>query len=143
MKLQTMETVKKTHKELVSLAIEAMKASYSPYSGFAVGAALECDDGSVYLGCNIENAAFTPTICAERNAFFKAVFDGKRNFTRIAVVGGKNGVISSMTAPCGVCRQVMREFCGDDFKILMFDGTTVTEKTLAEILPLSFGPNDL
>jgi len=129
--------------ELIALAEESMKRSYSPYSGFRVGAALECADGEIYTGCNIENAAFTPTNCAERTAFFKAVSEGKRDFVRIAVVGGKNGVISSMTAPCGVCRQVMREFCGDDFRILMYDGGKITEKTLGELFPDSFGPADL
>ena len=129
--------------ELIALAEDAMKKSYSPYSGFAVGAALECADGEIFTGCNIENAAFTPTNCAERTAFFKAVSEGKRSFVRIAVVGGKNGVISSMTAPCGVCRQVMREFCGDDFAVLMYDGENITEKTLGELFPDSFGPADL
>ena len=135
--------MKKTNEELVSLAAEAMKRSYSPYSGFSVGAALECADGSVYTGCNIENAAFTPTICAERTAFFKAVSDGKRDFVRIAVVGGKSGNITSLTTPCGVCRQVMREFCGDDFPVIMSDGETIVEKTLGGLFPLSFGPGNL
>ena len=129
--------------ELIVLAEESMKKSYSPYSGFQVGAALECADGTVYTGCNIENAAFTPTNCAERTAFFKAVSEGKRDFVRIAVVGGKGGVITSMTAPCGVCRQVMREFCGDNFGIILYDGETVTEKTLGELFPDAFGPADL
>ena len=132
-----------TDQALLEKAKEAMASAYAPYSGFKVGAALECADGTIYTGCNIENASFTPTICAERVAFFTAVRDGKRDFTRIAVVGGKDGVITSSTAPCGVCRQVMREFCRDDFRILMTDGNTVTVKTLAEMLPLSFGPDDL
>lgn len=105
--------------ELLRLAVEAMGRAYVPYSGYQVGAALLCADGTVYQGCNIENASYTPTICAERNAFFKAVYDGKREFSAIAVVGGKNGVISGIFPPCGVCRQVMREFCRDDFCIYM------------------------
>ena len=132
-----------TQSELITLAAEAMKRSYSPYSNFKVGAALECTDGTVYTGCNIENAAYTPTNCAERTAFFKAVSEGRRDFSRIAIVGGKDGVISSPTAPCGVCRQVMREFCGDDFIILLYDGENIIETTLGELFPRSFGPEDL
>ena len=135
--------MKITEKELVALAVGAMQKSYSPYSNFAVGAALECSDGTVYTGCNIENAAFSPTNCAERTAFFKAVSEGRRDFVRIAVVGGKNGVISSYTSPCGVCRQVMREFCGGDFAVLMYDGENIAKTTLADLLPNSFGPDNL
>ena len=102
-------------KELCALAVEAMGHAYAPYSGYKVGAALLCADGTVYQGCNIENASYTPTVCAERTAFFKAVYDGHRDFTAIAVCGGKDGVITGAFPPCGVCRQVMREFCGDDF----------------------------
>jgi len=98
-----------------------------------------CADGSVYQGCNMENASYTPTICAERTAFFKAVYDGHRDFTAIAVCGGKNGVITGAFPPCGVCRQVMREFCDDDFVIYMADSPDHWEShTLAEILPYSF-----
>ena len=86
--------------ELITLAAEAMKRAYAPYSGFWVGAALLCADGSVYQGCNMENGSFTPTVCAERTAFFKAIYDGKRDFTAIAVVGGKNGEISGYFPPC-------------------------------------------
>ena len=126
-------------KELLSLAVEAMGHAYVPYSGYCVGAARLCADGSVYQGCNIENASYTPTICAERNAFFKAVYDGKRDFSAIAVVGGKDGVISGIFPPCGVCRQVMREFCRDDFLIYMGgpEGSYETH-TLAEMLPFGF-----
>lgn len=125
--------------ELVAMAKEAMTHAYAPYSGYKVGAALLCADGAVYQGCNIENASYTPTICAERTAFFKAVYDGHRDFTAIAVCGGKDGVITGAFPPCGVCRQVMREFCGDDFQIHMAgaDGAWETH-TLAEILPYSF-----
>lgn len=130
-------------KDLVSLAVNAMQSAYAPYSGFTVGAALETADGTVYTGCNIENAAFTPTVCAERVAFFQAIRDGHRNFKQIAVVGGKNGNVTSFTAPCGVCRQVMREFCADDFLVLLYDGTDIRETTLGGLLPHSFSPADL
>ena len=128
-----------TPEKLMELAVEAMGHAYVPYSGYKVGAALLCADGSVYQGCNIENASFTPTVCAERTAFFKAVYDGHRDFTAIAVCGGKNGVITGPFPPCGVCRQVMREFCGDEFILYLVgaDGTYET-LTLAEILPHSF-----
>lgn len=130
-------------KDLMKLAVNAMQSAYAPYSGFKVGAALETADGTVYTGCNIENAAFTPTVCAERVAFFQAVRDGHRKFTQIAVAGGRNGEINSFTAPCGVCRQVMREFCTDDFTVLLTDGSTIRETTLGELFPLSFSPSDL
>ena len=104
-----------TPEKLAELAIEAMAHAYVPYSGYKVGAALLCADGRVYQGCNIENASYSPTVCAERTAFFKAVYDGHRDFTAIAVCGGKDGVITGPFPPCGVCRQVMREFCRDDF----------------------------
>ena len=125
--------------KLCELAIEAMSRAYVPYSGYKVGAALLCADGTVYQGCNIENASFTPTVCAERSAFFKAVFDGHREFVAIAVCGGKDGVITGPFPPCGVCRQVMREFCEDDFRILMVgENRTFEEVTLAQLLPYSF-----
>ena len=128
-----------THEKLCELAIEAMSRAYVPYSGYKVGAALLCADGTVYQGCNIENASFTPTVCAERSAFFKAVFDGHREFVAIAVCGGKDGVITGPFPPCGVCRQVMREFCEDDFRILMVgENRTFEEVTLAQLLPYSF-----
>lgn len=128
---------------LIALAKEAMENAYAPYSGFKVGAALLTKDGRVYTGCNIENASYTPTICAERVAFFSAVRDGVREFEKIAIVGGKNGVITSFTYPCGVCRQVMREFCTDDFKLIFHNGEIIEEHTLAELLPCSFSPLDL
>ena len=133
------------NKELIELAGKARKASYSPYSGYAVGAALLCADGTVYLGCNIENAAFSPTVCAERTAFFKAVYDGEREFEAIAIVGGPAGKpVSSPCAPCGVCRQVMREFCKDDFKIYLGKGDgTYVESSLIEMLPFSFSGSNL
>ncbi len=131
--------------ELVNLAIEAREHAYAPYSNFAVGAALLTKGGKVYQGCNIENVSFTPTNCAERTAFFTAVYQGEREFEAIAVVGGPAGKpVSSLCAPCGVCRQVMREFCKDDFKIYLSKGDgTYVEKTLIEMLPLSFSGDNL
>ena len=132
-----------TKEELVALAKEAMTHAYVPYSGYKVGAALLTKDGRVYQGCNIENASYTPTVCAERTAFFKAVYDGARDFAAIAVVGGKNGEITGFFPPCGVCRQVMREFCGDDF-IIYFGGAENEIKTLTlkDILPYSFSAGE-
>ncbi len=129
--------------ELTALAQEAMGRAYAPYSGFCVGAALLCADGTVYQGCNVENASYGPTVCAERVAFFKAVYDGHRDFQAIAVCGGKNGVISGFFPPCGVCRQVMREFCKDDFRIYIVgkDGQYQL-RTLAELLPFSFNAGE-
>ena len=128
-----------TPETLMEKAVEAMGNSYSPYSGYTVGAALLCEDGTVYQGCNIENASYTPTVCAERTAFFKAVYDGHRDFRAIAVCGGKNGVITGSFPPCGVCRQVMREFCRDDF-IIYTGGAEgkLNAYTLAQLLPQSF-----
>lgn len=120
-----------------------MERAYVPYSGYRVGAALLADDGSVWTGCNIENASYTPTVCAERTAFFKAVSEGARGFRRIAVCGGKGGRIEGAFPPCGVCRQVMSEFCSDDFEILVIRGTEpllYDTYTLAQLLPLRFSP---
>ena len=128
-----------TPKELIALAKEAMEKAYAPYSEFLVGAALLCSDGSVYQGCNIENAAFSPTNCAERTAFFKAVSEGHRDFTAIAICGGKGGVITGKVTPCGVCRQVMGEFCGEDFRIyLAKENDGYEERTLGQLLPEGF-----
>ena len=133
-----------TDNELILKAIESMKNSYSPYSEFKVGAALLSESGKVYTGCNIENVAFGPSICAERVAFFKAISEGEKNFSKIAVVGGKDGIISSSTPPCGVCRQVMREFCDDDFEILIVRENENYEKVLLkDLLPNSFKPEIL
>ena len=128
-----------TPEKLAQMAVTAMQGAYAPYSGYKVGAALLCADGTVYSGCNIENASYTPTVCAERTAVFKAVFDGRRDFTAIAVCGGKDGVITGAFPPCGVCRQVMREFCGDGFTVYLVgkDGAFQT-LTLGELLPHSF-----
>ncbi|MBQ4557186.1 MAG: cytidine deaminase [Clostridia bacterium] len=127
-----------TKEELCTLAKEAMQNSYSPYSNCKVGAALLSDSGKVYLGCNIENASFSPTICAERSAFAAAVSAGERKFSAIAVTGGKNGEIDGAFYPCGVCRQVLREFCDDDFPIYVLTKNGIISLTLKDLLPYSF-----
>ena len=133
-----------TPEKLMDLAKSAMEKSYSPYSGYRVGAALLCADGTVYQGCNIENAAFSPTVCAERCAIFKAVSEGKRDFRAIAIVGGRAGEVPGRAAPCGVCRQVMGEFCGDDFKIyLLGSNGNIGEYTLDTLLPERFGAGSM
>ena len=132
-----------TEKELLELAIKAADFAYVPYSKFRVGAALECSDGTVFTGCNVENSSYGATNCAERTAIFKAVYDGRRDFVAIAVCGGKDGVITGQFPPCGVCRQVMREFCGDDFKILMVNPEGYEEVTLAQLLPYSFSVSNM
>lgn len=128
-----------TKEQLVSLACEARKHSYSPYSDISVGAALLTTSGRVYTGANIENASFTPTVCAERVAFYKAIDAGERDFSVIAVVGGRGGNIpKNAFTPCGVCRQVMAEFCKEDFKVLVFDGKETAEYSLSELFPHGF-----
>ena len=124
--------------KLMEYAMEAMGRAYAPYSGFCVGAALLCADGAVYQGCNIENAAFSPTICAERTAFAKAVSEGQREFVAIAICGGKEGKIETVCTPCGVCRQVMAEFCKPDFQLYMAKADSIDTKTLEQLLPNSF-----
>lgn len=125
---------------MLDLAYEAMEKAYTPYSHFQVGACLKGESGSYYLGCNIENASYTPTNCAERTAVFKAVSEGEREFCGIVIVcSGKNPA-----APCGVCRQVLREFCKSDMPVVFADASrNYTESTLGELLPHSFGPEDL
>ena len=130
-----------TKEQLATIAKEAMEKAHSPYSGYKVGAALLCTDGSVYTGCNVENASFSATNCAERTAFFKAVSEGKKEFTAIAICGGKNGVIEGVFPPCGVCRQVMREFCADDFEIYLLKSDGIETYTLGQLLPVSFQPD--
>lgn len=128
-----------TAEALVKSAKEAMLRAYSPYSGYKVGAALLCKDGTVYQGCNVENASYGGTNCAERTAFFKAVYDGHREFSAIAICGGKDGNITGLFPPCGICRQVMAEFCGADFLIYMVgEGDSYVTKTLGELLPCGF-----
>ena len=133
-------------KSLIEAALSARQASYSPYSNYQVGAALLTESGTIYTGCNIENAAYSPTNCAERTAFFKAVSEGERNFRAIAIVGGaKAKDIDNYAYPCGVCRQVMVEFCDAD-KFWVIAARSITEyivKTLSELLPDSFGSTNL
>ncbi len=131
--------------ELIKTALEMRKRSYTPYSHFNVGAALLASNGQIFTGCNIENAAFTPTNCAERTAFFKAVSEGVTDFAAIAIAGGPDGSDPvDYCPPCGICRQVMSEFCNDDFKIIMVKSETEYKiVTLPEALPDRFGPKDL
>lgn len=124
--------------ELIEKAKQAMENAYAPYSGFQVGAALLCADGTVYTGCNMENAAYSPTLCAERTAFAKAISEGKRDFKAIAVCGGKGGKITGICAPCGVCRQVMAEFCKEDFQVILVKPQGYELRTLSQLLPDQF-----
>ena len=131
--------------KLIETAMEQLKFSYTPYSNFKVGASLLTKNGQIYTGCNIENAAYTPTNCAERTAFFKAVSEGVKEFDAICIVGGKDGVLTEYAPPCGVCRQVMMEFCDPEtFQIIL---AVSREKydifTLKELLPFGFGPDNL
>lgn len=132
---------------LMEMAQKARTFAYTPYSHFAVGAALLCEDGSIVTGCNVENAAYSPGNCAERTAVFKAVSEGKRSFLAIAVVGAKEGLApegDTICSPCGVCRQVLREFCDvGTFRVYLTNGDQVLCYTLEELLPLSFGPANL
>lgn len=128
-----------TDTQLLEMAKAAMKQAYAPYSGFSVGAALLCEDGTVFTGCNIENASFGATNCAERTALFKAVSEGRRRFTALAVVGGKGGVCSNYTIPCGICRQALSEFCGDSLRIILGrDDGQIRVTTLGRLLPEAF-----
>ncbi len=129
--------------ELVALACEAMERAYAPYSRFRVGAALLTKSGKVYQGCNIENAAYGPSNCAERTAFFQAIYEGEREFSAIAIVGGLEGKIRGFTAPCGVCRQVMQEFCKPDFEIHLWNGKTYQTYTLGNLLPIGFSAENI
>ena len=135
-----------SNEALVQLAIEARNHAYVPYSHYAVGAALLCSDGTVYGGANLENAAYTPSNCAERTAFFRAVFEGRRDFVAIAVVGGPEGEApTAWCTPCGVCRQVIREWCDPaTFRIVLGKADAAPrEYLLQDILPMGFGPEDL
>jgi len=131
--------------QLIETAIAQRAFSYAPYSGFKVGAALLAKNGTIYTGCNIENAAYTPTNCGERTAFFKAVSEGVRKFDAIAVVGGKGETLTDYAAPCGVCRQVMMEFCDpEEFQVIVAISPEEYQIfTLKELLPLGFGPANL
>ena len=132
-----------TDKELYKLAIKAMEYSYSPYSDFTVGAALLTESGRVFRGANIENSSYGATVCAERTAVYNAVSQGEKGFCAIAVVGGKNKNISQFCYPCGICRQVLSEFCDGDFKVILFDGKEIRETALNRLLPNSFGSENL
>ena len=132
-----------TDRALLEQAIAAREMAYAPYSGFRVGAALLGKSGKIYTGCNVENASYSPTNCAERTAFFKAVSEGEREFVSIAIVGGMSETINDFCAPCGVCRQVMAEFCDKDFRVIMGNLEHIQTRTLEELLPLSFGKNDV
>ena len=139
-----MEQNKIMNERLLEVARRARTLSYSPYSGISVGAALLTEEGKVFVGANIENAAFSPTVCAERVAIFRAVSEGHRKFKKIAVAGGKSGEQSTKKfSPCGVCRQVMAEFCNSDFEIIIETEDGAKSYTLAELLPESFGEEKL
>ncbi len=135
-----------TNEQLVMEAKKAREHAYAPYSHFLVGAALLTKSGKIYHGCNIENAAYSPGNCAERTAFFRAVYQGEREFEKIAVAGGPKGrEADKLCAPCGVCRQVMMEFCDPEtFQIILADGKGgCLQHSLKELLPLGFGPENL
>ena len=129
--------------ELLMKAIEARAFAYAPYSNHRVGAALVGKSGKIYLGCNVESAAYSPTNCAERTAVFKAVSEGEREFTAIAIVGGMGDNLSEICAPCGVCRQVLREFSDGSLRVVMGTPEKITVSTLKELLPYSFGKENL
>ena len=131
------------YKALMVQAQKARENSYSPYSHFRVGAALLTKGGKVYTGCNIENASYPATNCAERTAIFKAVSEGERDFEALSIIGGKEGETADFCAPCGVCRQVISEFCGKDFKIVLGNEENFKVYTLGELLPFSFTDKDL
>lgn len=137
--------MKDINKELMKKAIEATKFSYVPYSEFRVGAALLTKDGTIYTGCNIENASYTPTNCAERTAIFKAVSEGVTEFSKIAIVGGPKGNLLDQCPPCGVCRQVIAEFADNDFELILgnSEDNFVVYKFFEEVFPLSFTKKDL
>jgi len=134
-----------TDQALVELAFTMLEKSYVPYSRFPVGAALEGTDGTVYTGCNVENAAFTPTSCAERTALFKAVSEGVTRFTDIAVVGSRRGEVNKqITSPCGVCRQALFEFGGPELNVIMAKTPDdFIERSMEELLPFGFGPSNV
>ena len=132
------------YRQLMLDAVMAREKAYTPYSNYKVGACLLAKSGKKYLGCNVENASYTPTNCAERTAFFKAISEGERGFEAIAVVGGKDGEPLSLNCtPCGVCRQVMLEFCTKDFKVILGTPDNFKVYTLEQIMPYAFTPAEL
>jgi cytidine deaminase len=133
-----------TDAELMQLAKRARKNAYAPYSGFVVGAALLCSDESVYMGCNVENASYGATMCAERVAMYQAIANGKSSFVKIAVCGGTDLTYTDVVCPpCGICRQVLREFCTDAFRIVLQNGDEIVSYKIGELLPFSFQKNML
>lgn len=128
--------------KLIEMAVSARERAFCPYSSFRVGAAVLCSDGKIYTGCNIENASYSATVCAERTAIFKAISEGADSFTAIAIVGGKKE-ISDFVYPCGVCRQVLSEHCAPDLKIVLFNGKETKLCTLGQLFPFSFGKGDI
>ena len=130
------------YKALIDKAIEAREHSYSPYSKFRVGSAILCKSGSIYTGCNVENASYGETVCGERVAIFKAISNGEHNFSAIAIVGGADQ-ITDYTYPCGSCRQVLCEHCTDELEIVLFDGENIKLCTLGELFPSSFRKDDI
>lgn len=132
-----------TNRELITLALKARENAYAPYSGFRVGSALLGKSGKVYSGCNVENASYSSTNCAERTAVFKAISEGEKEFVSIAIVGGKEDSLSDFCAPCGVCRQVLAEFCKEDFQVVLGTPENFQSYSLSELLPHSFGKKNL
>ena len=131
-------------KDLFNIAKDAMKHSCASYSNYNVGAALLCKNGNLYKGCNIENASYSLTNCAERTAIFIAIANGEKEFEAICIVGGKNGVITDYAMPCGACRQVLSEFCDAEFKVYVgTDENNINEFKLADLLPYSFDKSKL
>ena len=131
-------------KDLFNLAKDAIRNSYAPYSNYNVGAALLCKNGNVYKGCNVENASYSLTNCAERTTLFSAISNGEKDFEAICIVGGKNGVITEYAMPCGACRQVLSEFCGDDFKLFVgINENDIKEFKLCDLIPYSFNKSKL
>ncbi|MBO5776018.1 MAG: cytidine deaminase [Clostridia bacterium] len=132
------------YKDLMETAVKAREFAYAPYSNYMVGAALLGKSGKVYTGCNVENATYTPTNCAERTAFFKAISEGEKEFEAIAIVAAKRGdALSKSCTPCGVCRQVMVEFCTKDFKIILGSPEDYKVYDLEEMIPYSFTSDEL
>ncbi|MBQ8163491.1 MAG: cytidine deaminase [Clostridia bacterium] len=135
--------IKDELKLLIDIATQAQNYSYAPYSKYNVGAALLTKSGKIYTGCNIENASYGGTICAERVALSKAISDGEKEFVAICIVGGKGFSVWGYAYPCGICRQFMSEFCDSDFEIALCDGEDVQILTLGELLPRAFGSDDI
>ena len=129
--------------EMIKKAVDAMDKSYSPYSKCRVGACLMGENDEYYTGCNIENASYSATCCAERTAIFKAVSEGEKRFRAIAIVGGIDGNIKEYFPPCGACRQVMSEFCSEDFEVILFDGENKKVLKFSDVLPYPFGSEKL